>query len=219
MHQQALNALKYLDLRCWIVEASGLNEQDLQLLQILKPLAPQTLVVINKIDTLRTKEQLLPLIAQLSAEGFHHVLPISALKNKYVNIFIEQARELLPEQQFFYPAGQQIIASREFLVSEMIREKLMRYLGEEVPYLCHVVLESCEIEKEKFHIRAAIIVPHERYKKIVIGQGGQMIKALGQAARQSLESHFKTKGFVGLWVQVSQAQYIPQAGNEWLDEE
>lgn len=218
MHQQALNALKYLDLRCWIIEAGGMNEQDRCLEEILKPLASGTLVIINKIDTLPTKESLLPLIAHLSQAGFQHVLPISALKNKYVDLFVQQACPLLPEQDFFYAPQKKIIATQEFLVSEIVREKLMRYLGEEVPYLCHVTLETCEITAEKFHIRAAIIVPHQRYKKIVVGQKGQMIKSLGQAARQSLEHTLGTKGFLGLWVQVSQSKNTPQAGSEWLDE-
>lgn len=218
MHQQALNALKYLDLRCWIIEATGLNEQDRAILDVLKYLASTTLVVINKIDLLKKKEDLLPLISELSAAGFTHVLPLSALKKKYIDIFTHRAKDLLPVQPFFYPATQKTTASRDFIITEIVREKLMRYLGEEVPYLCHVILESCDLQKDKFHIRAAIVVPHERYKKIVIGQGGQMIKSLGQAARQTLEKHFGIPGFLGLWVQVSQAQNLSQAGREWLDE-
>jgi GTP-binding protein Era len=119
---------------------------------------------------------------------------------------MKDARRLLPEQDFYYPVEQQVTCSKEFMSSEVIREKLMRYLGQEIPYECSVQIEHLEITEAKLHrISATIYTANERHKKVIIGTDGQQLKMIGQAARLSLEGMFQQKVFLRLWVKVKES--------------
>lgn len=206
MHQQAVAALKQLDLRIWVVEAGHWQDHDAIVASMLQPLAATTIVLINKIDKVKNKTELLKQIEHLSSLGFTNIIPLSALREHYLDVLIQQARKLLPEQDFYYPAEQQVTCTKEFMSSEVIREKLMRYLGQEIPYECSVQIESLAIEDNKLHrLSATIYTANERHKKVIIGTDGQQLKMIGQAARLTLEHMFDAKVFLKLWVKVKES--------------
>ncbi|NBV28368.1 GTPase Era [bacterium] len=206
MHQQAVAALKQLDLRFWVLEAGHWEEHDQIIASMLQPLATSTIVLLNKIDKIKDKSILLKQMTQLAALGFNHIVPLSALRDQAVDIIMKEARPLLPKQDFYYPAEQQVTCTKEFMSSEVIREKLMRYLGQEIPYECSVHIDHLTITDNKLHrIAATIYTANDRHKKVIIGTDGRQLKMIGQAARLTLERMFDQKVFLQLWVKVKES--------------
>jgi len=206
MHQQAVAALKQLDLRFWVLEAGHWEEHDQIIASMLQPLATSTIVLLNKIDKIKDKSILLKQMTQLASLGFNHIVPLSALRDQAVDIIMKEARPLLPTQDFYYPPEQQVTCTKEFMSSEVIREKLMRYLGQEIPYECSVQIDNLTITDNKLHrISATIYTANDRHKKVIIGTDGQQLKMIGQAARLTLERMFDQKVFLQLWVKVKES--------------
>jgi len=188
------------------------------LIEMLHPQAPEIpmilnntgkskkpcILVINKIDK-GPKEKLLPIIAEYNeTRSFRSIIPISALTGDGVETLLRELKSMLREGPAFFPEDVQTDQSELFLVSEMIREKIFLHTRQELPYSSAVTVERLEEhpERELVSISAKIHVESESQKWILIGQGGKMIKKIGQAAREDLESFLGSRVFLELRVKV-----------------
>lgn len=203
INKQALQVIKSIDLKIWVLDVASWSEEDEKILSLLQGHQEQTLVLLNKIDKVKEKNNLLPLMTRLSEAGFKKVLPHQALKNRFRQRLLEAIYRLVPEQEHFFSEKEAIFASKEFQVRQVIREKCLRYLGQEVPYK---VVSECEKIFEKnglLHLYVRIDCPSESQKRLIIGQGGQLIKQISTSSRVLLEKIFKKKIFLKLWVKVN----------------
>jgi GTP-binding protein Era len=161
------------------------------------------MLVINKVDEVGDKEALLPRIEELiKLHGFGEVVPVSALRGHNVERLQELVAERLPASPPFFPEDQITDRSPRFLAAEIVREKIMRQLGDEVPYELTVEIEEFKEEGRLRRIGALILVEREGQKAIVIGDGGQRLKRIGMEARQDMEKLFDAKVMLSLWVKV-----------------
>jgi GTP-binding protein Era len=211
MNRAAVSAITDVDVVVFVVEATGWQEADQKVLEKVRYSTRPVVLVINKIDRLKGKDALLPLIAELQAKtGIETIVPVSAIKGSGLDRLEEVLAGYLPEAPFFFDKDQVTDRSMRFIAAELIREKLMRRLGKEVPYATTVEIEKYAREGDMWHIAAVILVERKGQKSIVVGKGGEMIKAIGQQAREELEKMLESKVYLQLWVKV-------RAG--WSDDE
>jgi GTP-binding protein Era len=198
-------ALEEVDGVLFVAEASespgALNEPALAALGAVT--AP-ILLALNKIDLVADKRRLLPLIAAYTARvPFREVVPISAASGQGVERLEAAIRELLPPGPAFYPPDQITDQPETFYVAETVREKIFLLTRQEIPYATAVRVEDmAEREGGRLYARAVIFVEQPSQKAIVIGEGGAMLKRIGQAARRELEAFFGVPVYLELWVQV-----------------
>ncbi len=181
-------------------------EEDTFALSLLKNVDSPVLLVLNKIDSV-PRAELLPLIAHWSEKyNFAEVIPISAKKKDGLEVLLDAVVKRLPEGQRYFPKDQLTDQPERFLAAELIREKILMFTGEEVPYASAVVVEAWEEAKSKTNpltkISAAIYVERTGQKAIVIGRAGAMLKQIGTAARKEIESLVGTRVFLELFVKV-----------------
>ena len=203
MMKSVRDAMGDVDLILLIVDASAsFGRGDEFTLELLKPVATKKFLLLNKIDRV-AKKNLLPLMDRYSKAGsFEEIIPISALTGENVDSLVGQILEHLPEGPMFYPADQISDQHERSIAAEMIREKLIVFTEEEMPYSTAVVIDRFE-EDEKLHrIFASIFVERESQKAIVIGKAGQKLKQIGTEARLELEAFFGRKIFLELHVKV-----------------
>ena len=172
-------------------------------LQKVQNLSCPVILAINKIDQLQDKERLLPYIEKVSQRmHFSHVIPICALQEKNVQPLLKVVRELLPKGLFHFDAEQITDRTERFLAAEIVREKITRQLGDELPYEIAVEIEKFSFENRILHIHALILVERDGQKRIVIGDRGSRLKLIGQEARKDMEWMFDNKVMLHLWVKV-----------------
>ena len=154
-------------------------------------------------DMLTNKKQLLPEISKLSAHyDFAEIIPISALNGVNIDVLEEKIAPLLPENDHFYPGDQVTDRSMRFLASEIIREKLIRELGQELPYTSTVDIDKYDEDPDIVRIHATIYVESAGQKAIIIGKKGARLKSIGTAARQDISKMIDSKVYLNLWVKV-----------------
>jgi len=203
MNKAASAALKDVDVVLFVVDGLKWSPDDELVLSKLEKVKLPVLLVINKVDTVEDKAALLPHIERLSQRlPFAEVIPVSALKGHNLDRLHDAVAERLPFSPPFYDEDQITDRSQRFLAAEMVREKIMRQLGEEVPYELTVEIEEFKQEGKLLRISACILVEREGQKKIVIGDGGQRLKLIGTEARQDMEKLFSSKVFLSLWVKI-----------------
>lgn len=203
MNQTALNTLNDVDVIAWLVNPKIWTDDEQLMLQSMANIKTPVVLVINKIDEMADKGELLPEIEQLSAKReFDDVVPLSARKDINIDRFEKAITQYLPQSEALFPDDQLTDRSARFLASEIVREKLMRRVGEEVPYSMTVEIEQFAEEKGITHIHALIWVERDGQKAIVVGKGGEVLKEVGQAARLDMEELFGCKIFLKLWVKV-----------------
>jgi GTP-binding protein Era len=169
--------------------------------------------VLNKVDLLRRKESLLPAMAAVQELGrFDEIFPVSALKGSGLEGLRRAVFDRLPAQPHLFPPDQITDQSERFLVSEIIREKLMRRLGDELPHHVAVVIESFEESDRLVDIAAEIFVERSGQKRIVIGHGGEKIKLIGKEAREDVEALLGKQVMLRLWVKVKSGWSNSAAG-------
>ncbi len=210
-HKTALNRLMNrsvtasfadVDVILLVVEAGNWGSGEAEILRML-PAATPVLLVINKIDRLADKAELLPFIQKLSAlHDFREILPVSAEKGLGTDALLSAARAYLPEGPAIFDADDITDRNERFLASEILREKLFRNLGEELPYGIAVEIEKYEQEGELRRIHAAVIVDKAGHKPIVIGRGGERLKRISSDARKEMETLFGGKVWLETWVKV-----------------
>ncbi len=203
MNRTALNTLNDVDVIAWLVNPGIWTEDEQLILKSMSSIKTPVVLVINKIDEMPNKNQLLPEIEKLSSKReFNDVVPLSARKDINIEAFEKAIKQYLPESAALFPEDQLTDRSARFLAAEIIREKLMRRVGEEVPYAMTVEIEQFGEEKGITHIYALIWVEREGQKAIVVGKGGCVLKEIGRSARQDMEALFGCKVFLKLWVKV-----------------
>lgn len=205
MNRAASSSLADVDMILFVIEAEKWTDEDESVLQKLQSQSIPVVLVVNKIDYLKDKEQLLPLLQQLSSKmDFFAVMPLSALKGQNVESLEKEVLRVLPESPPIYPEEYVTDRSERFLAAEIIREKLMRSMGQELPYSTAVEIEQFKNDNGLLRINALIWVERDSQKKIVIGKGGEQLKAIGKQARLDMEKLFDAKVFLQLWVKVKE---------------
>lgn len=203
MNRAAGSVLHDVDAVIWVVDRAMWTEEDQQVLERLSSVEQPVILAINKIDELADKSALLPLISTHSARrNFSAIVPVSALQEKGLDVLEEALFKHLPEADFIYPEDQLTDKSERFFASEIIREKIIRQLGEELPYQTAVEIEEFVQDGNLLRISGLILVEKEGQKKIVIGDGGERLKKIGQQARIDMEEMFGHKVMLKLWVKV-----------------
>jgi len=169
----------------------------------LKLVNSPVVLAINKTDILADKEQLLPIIEKLSAlYDFTDIIPVSALSGINIDTLEKKLSPLLPENEHFYPDDQVTDRSMRFLASEIIREKLVRELGQELPYTSAVVVDKYDEDEDIVRIHATIFVESAGQKAIIIGKKGARLKSIGTKARVDISTMVDSKVYLNLWVKV-----------------
>jgi len=203
MNRAASGALHGVDCVVMVVEASGWQEADDRVLELLQKQELPVVLAINKIDLLKRRDDLLPLIEALQQKfEFSEIVPVSATKRKNLDELEAVLAQRLPEQPRLFPQDQLTDRSERFMAAELVREQVFRSLGQEIPYAVAVEIEKFDNEKKILHIGALIWVEKSGQKAIVIGKGGERLKQIGTAARKEMQSFFGKKVNLGLWVKV-----------------
>ena len=201
MNKVALGSMEGVDLILFVIEATRWAQEEEELFSRLKFHKDKLLIVINKIDKLKSKNELLPFIDFLRLEtGLDKIIPISALKSN-LNTLESEIFEFLPIGKHLYPADQVADTTLRFMASEIIREKCITRVGDEIPYRLTCMIDDF-IEEEIIHINATIFVEKESQKGILIGESGNRLKSIGIAARKDLEKLLSKKVMLKLWVKV-----------------
>jgi len=203
MNDAAKQALRDVDLVVFLIDRTKWMPEDELVLQRLTYLKCPIILAINKVDWLEDKSTLLPFIEEVNKKhDFVEIVPISALSGKKVNSLVYEIQQRLPEGPHFYPEDQVTDRSLRFLAAELVREKIMRQLGEELPYSTTVEIEQFKQQGAVLHIHALIMVEREGQKKIIIGDKGSQLKLIGRDARLDMEKAFESKVMLNLWVKV-----------------
>lgn len=204
MNKAASEALRHVDLVVFLVDRTAWTEEDEIVLEKLQHARCPVVLAVNKVDLLKDKETLLPWIEQLSAKrSFAEIVPISAEKGHNIDQLEAVVARHMPEGDHFYPDDQITDRSSRFVAAELVREKLMRNLGDEVPYGTTVEIEEfSQDERGLLTISALILVERDGQKRIVIGDKGERIKVIGRDARLDMERMFDAKVMLNLWVKV-----------------
>ncbi|WP_233114701.1 GTPase Era [Aggregatibacter actinomycetemcomitans] len=212
MNRAASSAISDVELVIFVVDGTHWNDDDEMVLnKLLKTKAPVVLA-INKIDNIKNKDDLLPFITEISSKfNFADVVPISAEKGNNINVLEQIVRKSLRPGIHHFPEDYVTDRSQRFMASEIIREKLMRFMGEELPYSVTVEIEQFKVnERGTYEINGLILVERDGQKKIVIGHKGEKLKKIGTEARLDMERLFDNKVHLELWVKVKSG---------WADDE
>jgi len=204
MNQAATSAIRDVDLVVFLVDRLVWTEEDEWVARRLEKLHCPMILAINKVDKIAEKETLLPHLQSLG-ERFAQaeMIPLSALRNQNLDRLEEQIVQRLPRGEHLFPEDQVTDRSMRFMASEMVREKITRQLGDELPYQMAVEIEQFKDDGKTLHIAALILVEREGQKRILIGEGGERIKQIGQQARLDMERGFEQKVMLRLWVKVN----------------
>ena len=204
MNRTVSSTLLDVDVVLFVTDQLWLGEEDEALIQQLQRLQCPVLLVINKTDELADKAQLLPFIDKVSKQlgFFREVIPVSALKLQNTDQLEATIVRYLPVQPWFYPEDQLTDRNARFLAAEFVQEKIMRQMGDELPYETAVEIEEFREEGAVFHISAVILVEKETQKRMLIGEHGSRLKLIGTEARKDMERMFDCKVMLKLWVKV-----------------
>ena len=204
MNRLAKHCYEEVDLVVFVVDRFKWFKEENDTLNNLKELNKPIILAINKIDRLENKEELLPFIKNIQKKfNFLAVVPISALRKNNLENLTDEIEKELPEGPFHFPEDSVTEFSENFFISEIIREKAINRLGDELPYRLNVGIDKVEKKKGLITIYANIIVESSSQKGIILGKGGSMIKAIGTSARKDLEVEMKRKINLQLFVKVS----------------
>ena len=203
MMEQVYQSLEGSDLVLLMVDITQeFGKGDEFVVNMLKKVDKPIFLLINKIDKVK-KSKALPLIdLYKDLLPFKEIIPISALKGTNLDVLEDLIYQYLPEGEKLFPDDMVTDISDRFLISEIIREKVLHYTREEIPYSVGVLVEQVEEKEGLLYIYATIFVEKENHKKIVIGKGGNLIKLIGMKAREELEFLFGTKIYLDLVVKV-----------------
>ena len=210
MNRSVTQTLADVDVVLFVIEAGRWSPGEQEITRML-PADHPVILVINKVDKLEDKSLLLPFIEKISGEyPFSAIVPISAEKGLAVDELLKAAANYLPEAEPMFSPDDITDRSERFLAAEILREKLFRNLGEELPYGIAVEIEKYETEGNLRRIHAAVIVDKAAHKGIVIGKSGELLKRMSTDARKDMEQLFGGKVWLETWVKVKSG---------WADDE
>jgi GTPase len=202
LNRTVRGVLSDVDVVLFVVEAGKFTLEDAKVLALL-PEGKPVLLVANKLDRMKRRDDVLPWLASMrERRDFAEFVPLAATREGDAARLLAIVSPYLPEQPWFYDEDALTDRSERFLASELIREKLFRLTGDELPYGCTVVLDKFEEEGNLRRVAATIVVEREAHKGMVIGDGGERLKRIGSEARQELERLLDAKVFLELWVKV-----------------
>jgi len=205
MNQAAAGAIHDVDLVLFVVEAGSFRDEDQAVLDRLKDVTVPVGLLVNKVDRVENKEDLFPQLEKLGAlRDFAFVVPISATRGSNLKPLVKELFDRLPEGPPLYPEDMIVGYDNAFEASEIVREKLVRTLHQELPYALTVSIDRYQIEGKLRRIAATIWVERDGQKKIVIGEEGTTLKRVGTAARKELEYLTGDKVFLQLWCKVKE---------------
>ena len=217
MNKAATSSISDVDVVVFVVDRTGWNDEDENVLSKLENAHAPVVLVINKIDDMHDRDALLPHLQALSEKReWTAVVPVSARSGESVDRLEALLQDMMPESGMFFPEDQVTDRSERFMAAELVREKLVRTLAQELPYSTTVEIEKFSIEQSTpdkppvRHIHAIIWVERPGQKGIIIGKNGQQLKRIGEQARKDMERAFDGKVFLQLWVKVRQG---------WSDDE
>ena len=203
MNRTAGSSFKDVDLIVLLVEALKWTNEDELVIKRLQNIKTPVVLAVNKVDEVKKKDQLLPFIESIKHKyDFSDIIPLSAMKGDNIENFEKLVTSYLPESEAFYSEDQITDRSERFMAAEIIREKLMRNLAQELPYNLTVEIEKFTHDGNLLDIAAVIWVERDNQKAIVIGKGGEQLKSIGTKARIDMEKMFDHKIFLQLWVKV-----------------
>ena len=202
MNRGVTQALADVDVVVMVVDAEHFDERDQAVVKLL-PRERPVILAVNKIDQIKERDRLLPIIAKLAPQfDFAAIVPVSAAKGRQLDALLAELRKHLPNDGLMFGDDEITDKSERFLAAEYIREKLFRLIGDELPYAATVEVEKFEVEGALRRISAAIIVDRQAHKGIVIGKGGETLKRIASEARQDMERLFDGKVFLEVFVKV-----------------
>lgn len=203
MNQAATGALRDVDVIVFLIDAQRFTQEDEMVLSLVKKSKLPVILAINKIDKVKHKESLLPLIQRLSQEcQFAKIIPVSAMNGLQVDVLESEISSFCPPGPFHYPTDAVCNRSHAFRLSELVREKIMRTLEKEVPYATNVQIEALQAMDNLVDIHALIWVERAGQKTILIGDKGETLKQIGTQARLDMEKLLGKKVMLKLWVKV-----------------
>ena len=205
MNKAASSVIHDVDVVLFVVRALHWTPEDQRVLDLLESVKTPVILVVNKVDMVLEKDQLLPYLQTLGEKfAFHNVIPLSALKGSNMAALEQSIENIIPVNPAVFDENSYTDRSMRFLAAEIIREKLIRELGKELPYESTVEIELFKEEGGLTEIHALILVEAKGQKAIVIGAKGARLKSIGTKARKDLELLVGTKVFLKLWVKVKE---------------
>ncbi|WP_440874385.1 GTPase Era [Thalassotalea sp. PLHSN55] len=212
MNRAASSSIAEVELVVFLVEGTHWTTDDELVLSKVKKSGAPCILVVNKVDNVQDKEELLPHLQKLASKhDFDTIVPISALKGENVDKIKALCFQHLPEGDFWFPEDYITDRSSRFMASEIMREKLIRFTGDELPYSTTVEIEQFQAdEKGILHINALVLVERNSQKRMIIGNKGEKLKVIGQEARRDMEELFGQQVFLETWVKVKSG---------WADDE
>lgn len=203
MNKVAFNSILGVDIVIFMLDSLKWTDQDQLILDRLPKDLSHVLLVINKVDLIDNKEHLLPHIKKLSSSyDFKEIIPVSSLHNQGLTTLENIIFSLLPDRIHDYPEDQIADVPEKFVVSELIREKCITRVGDEIPYRISVVIDSFIRKESLIDISAILYVEKDTQKGILIGHKGEKLKSVGSAARKEIEKFLESKVMLRLWVKV-----------------
>ncbi len=203
MNRSASSATKDVDAVIFVVDRDAWTVEDELVAKQVQNLSKKLIVAVNKVDKLEDKGVLMPSVAQLQEIlSPAAIVPISALKQVNLDVLESEIKGFIPEAAFYYPEDQVTDKTSRFMAAELVREKIMRQLGAELPYQVTVEIEEFKDDSQIIHISALVLVEREGQKRIIIGDKGSRLKSIGKAARVEMETMFESKVMLKLWVKV-----------------
>lgn len=212
LNQTVTNTLDSSDVILYVVEAGAFGPADQQVVDLLPKQVP-VILVINKSDRAKDKATLMPFAQQVAAKhDFAAIVPVSAKLRFQLDGLQEEIKRLLPENAPIFDADDITDRSEKFLASEIVREKLFRFVGDELPYTSTVLIEQFEQEGNLRRVFAAILVERDTHKSMIIGNKGARLKEVSTQARQDMEKLFGGPVYLEIWVKVKSGWADNEAG-------
>lgn len=210
MNRQVKQALSEVDFIIMMADCRGWVKEDEDVAKMVLASGVPAMMLLNKQDLIKDKKELLPLIASFTEKdyAFSEFVPFCARTGKGIGVVLEQACRYLPERPFIFPKDQVTDRPERFLAAEIIREKIMHFLGDEIPYTTSVVIDDFEELEDITNILATVWVERESQKPIVIGKKGSLLKRIASDARVDIEKMLQNKVFLKIWVKTKKG---------WLD--
>jgi GTP-binding protein Era len=217
LNRTARAAVGEVDLALLVVEALTFTSEDEQALQVARDAQVPLIAVVNKIDHLKDRQQLLPYLEALAARHpFRELVPVSAAKGDQVELLERLVIEALPEGPNAFPSDQLTDRPERFFAAELLREQLMQRYGDELPYQSTVEIERFEDTGGRYRIHAVVWVERQGQKGIIVGRGGQALKAAAQGARLEMQRLFGCPVHLEVWVKVRKSWSSDEAALEHL---
>lgn len=204
LNRNALNILCDVHLILWLIDRGQWTEEEESIKQSLEKIDCPVILVVNKIDKLEKRNNLLLILQKLSLKfPFAEMIPVSAIKEDNISNLIKTGRHYLPESEFYYSDKYLTDRDQSFITAETIREAAFIYLEKELPYATHVEIEKFDYEDGRAYISAAIWVEKDSQKAILIGKKGGMLKKIGSRARSAIQKQLDLKVHLELWVKIN----------------